>query len=278
MVVEDAERLAWEHCRSTTVCQRRWGVLCAVLLGAALVCVLDGLQALRRSEADLVELLPGGAAAVSGPLAVRNPARGDVQADFSPDTGALTFELDGFFAGYIFGSGMWRGVVRADAAAAPGRRVLRVRFRGTSARAMQRYPVCIYADEAAMRAASLSFIRRLTGQSPFLPAAAFCAFGLLTGLAVFFLGQRRIRHLAALGCGEVVAVRQEGQTVRLWCLLYTLRAPAVGSMCALLDMQGALLGEARVDAVRKGTLEMSMAFAARNVRPGCLARLRSRLA
>ena len=50
MVVEDAERLAWERCRSTTVCQRRWGVLCAVLLGAALVCVLDGLQEIGRAH------------------------------------------------------------------------------------------------------------------------------------------------------------------------------------------------------------------------------------
>lgn len=260
----------WEQCQLTTKRQHWWGTLCALLLALALGCVLDGLQALRRNEANLLELLPGESVAVSGPIAIRNPTSGDILTRFSPEEASLSFSFDGFFTGYIFGSGMWRGKVLADAGARPGRYILHVRFRGTPGSAVQRYPVRIYADADDMRAASFSCIRRFVGQNPFMLAAGFCVVGLSTGLVVFLLGQRHIRQLRALGCGEVVMVRREGRNVCLWCLLYGQRAPAPGAQCAVLNSRGEITGRAHITAVRKGTLEMRMADTAYNVAKGCL--------
>ena len=243
-------------------------------LGVALVCVLDGLQSLRRGEADLLELLPGSSAAISGPIAVRNPVTSDVQAKFLPEESPLTFELEGFFTGYVFGSGMWRGRVCADESANPGRYALRVAFRGLPANAVQRFPVRVYADASAMQEASLSFICRYLGMNPFWLAAGCCVAGLLVGLVVFFMGHRRLQQLAALRCGEVVMVRREAQGLCVWCLLYDLRAPATGTCCTVLDMRGTVLGQARVNGVRKGTLEMFMSGHS-NVSAGCLVLLPS---
>lgn len=264
----------WEQCQQTTRHQHWWGMLCALFLALALACVLDGLQALRRSEANLLELLPGESAAISGPIAVRNPTSRDIQTHFSPEEAPLSFSFDGFFTGYIFGSGMWRGKVLADVDALPGRYILHVRFRGTPGSVVQRYPVRLYADADDMRAASFSCIRRFVGQNPFVLAAGFCAVGLSTGLLVFLLGQRHIRQLRALGCGEVVMVRQEGGNVCLWCLLYGQRALAPGAQCAVLNSRGEVAGRAYITAVRKGTLEMQMADTAHDVAKGCLVLLR----
>ncbi|MBQ9405427.1 MAG: hypothetical protein IJU37_01655 [Desulfovibrio sp.] len=262
--------------RHNSICQRRWGMLCALLLGVALVCVLDGLQSLRRGESDLLELLPGTSAAVSGPVAARNPVLTDVKARIVPEEAALGFELEGFFTGYVFGSAMWRGKIFAEENVRPGRYTLRVSFRGTPANAIQRFPVCVYADATAMRVASLSLVNRYAGMNPFLLAATFCAAGLLVGLVVFFLGQRRIVQLAHLACAEVVMVRPEAHGKRLWALVYTLRTPALGVMCSVFDVQGVVLGRAYITGVRKGTLELFTNDDMENVCPGCLALLQSR--
>jgi hypothetical protein len=116
----------WQNCLQTRARQRYWGALCALLLGFALLGILDGLQGLARSGADVIELLPGGSVSISGPLTIKNPVNSDLKAQFAPENPALFYDLEGFFAGYWFGNGMWRGSVRADAVAEPGSYGLKV--------------------------------------------------------------------------------------------------------------------------------------------------------
>lgn len=267
--------VTWHDCCETLKVQRRWGISCTLFLALALVGILDGLQSLRRAEANLVELVAGTSESVSGSLAIRHPLRDDFRASFAPNAPALQFDLEGFFTGYIFGSGMWRGTVRARADAKPGRYILSTTLKGLPARATQRYTVCVYANEDALRSASLSFLQRTTGHNPFLDAAFLGVLGLCTGIVVFLLGQRHIRQLAALGCAEVIMVRPDTKGLRLWCLAYSLRAPALGTWCTVLDAQGTPLGEASLVGVRKGTLEMTMASASPKVSKSCFVRLRS---
>ena len=255
---EDApEARAWRDCRQLRAFQGRWGGVCALLLGLALLCVLDGLQSLRRTERDLLELLPGGSAAVSGPAGLRNPRREDVIAAFDPDAPQLTFAFDRFFTGYLMGGGMWRGQVLAAGDALPGRYRLRVRFRGAPARAAQTFPVIVHADKAARDAASTSYLRRLCGQAPFPLAGTACALGLAAGLAVYAAGRRRQRVLASLGLGEVAAVfRDTAGAPHLRCLTLGCRPPAEGSVCPVLDAGGAFLGEAVAGNARGGMLDL----------------------
>lgn len=280
----------WQDCLQTRARQRYWGALCALLLCFALMGMFDGLQGLARSGADVIEMLPGGSLSISGPLTIKNPVNSDLKAQFTPANPALIYDLEGFFAGYWFGNGMWRGSVRADAEAEPGSYSLKVSFRGAAASTTQHYTVIVHADETAMRAASTSYFRRITGYNPFVLAAGSCGLALLVGVMVFRLGSQYIRQLTTLGCGEIVRVQQDGvhpaqtQSSRIWCLLYGLRAPAKGTPCAVYDAQGMPLGIARAGEANKGTLELNfdsitspvVEAGATNtaVRPGCLVQLR----
>ena len=280
----------WQNCLQTRSRQRYWGALCALLLGFALLGMFDGLQGLARSGAEIIEILPGGSVSISGPLTIKNPVTSDLKAQFSPENPALAYNLEGFFSGYWFGNGMWRGSVRADAAAESGSYNLKVAFKGAAASTAQIYTVIVHADEVAMREASTSYLRRITGYNPFVLAAGFCGLGLLTGVMVFRLGSKYIRQLTDLGCGEIVRVQhapagsEQAQPGRIWCLLYGLRAPAKGTACAVYDAQGVPLGTARAEEAKKGTLELNFDWftsPAVNagapdtaVRPGCLVQLR----
>ena len=285
------EQQAWSDCRQTRSVQRGWGKLCALLLGLALVAMVDGLQGLMRSGSDVLEMLPGNRVTISGPLTIKNPVNSDIRVQFSPAKSGLAFDLEGFFAGYWFGNGMWRANVAADPAAEPGRYDMRVVFHGAPAVTAQHYTAIVYADESSMRSASASFVRRLTGYNPFVLAVGFCGLAMLVGVGVYRLGQSYIRQLAALGCGEIVMVHQEQQggkkesSYHIWCLLYGSRPPAAGTACAVLDENGVNLGVARAGNAKKGTLEMVMenfdgavdetGALSTAVQPGCLVRLRS---
>lgn len=289
-MTELADAVDWDACLGVRARQRFWGTVCAVLLALALLALVDGLQGLARNGSDVLELLPGDSVSLSGPLTVKNPVNNDLRVRFTPQNSLLSYELEGFFAGYWFGNGMWRGRVNADVAARPGRYALQIDFRGAPASAVQRYVVVVHADGAAMRAASPSFARRISGHNPFVLAAFGGVLALLTGLILLRLGCRYIRLLAALGCGEIVRVRWEAPeaggatSFRIWCQLYGLRAPAKGTACAVYDGQGRYLCKARADEARKGSLELTFAMVdcpAENagtppnaVRTGCLVQLR----
>ena len=280
----------WQKCLQTRMRQRFWGAISALLLGFVMLGMLDGLQGLARSGADVIEVLPGGSVPISGPLTIKNPVNSDLKAQFTPETPALVYDLEGFFAGYWFGNGMWRAAVRADALVEPGNYGLKVVFRGAPASTTQNYKITVYADGAAMRAASTSYLRRITGYNPFVLAAGCCGLALLAGVVVYRLGCSYIRQLTNLGCGEVVRVQaetgnaQQARHGHIWCLLYGLRAPASGTLCAVYDAQGAHLGHARVAEAKKGTLELNFdsfastaadaGAASSAVRPGCLVQLR----
>lgn len=290
-MMELADTPDWEACLGVRARQRFWGAICALLLAFALLALVDGLQGLARSGSDVIELLPGDSMPLSGPLTIKNPVNSDLRASFTPPNSLLSYELEGFFSGYWFGNGMWRGRVRADASVAPGRYELHIAFRGAPASASQRYAVVVHADSAAMRAAAPSFLQRVAGHNPFVLAAWVGGLALLTGLVPLYLGCRHIRLLASLGCGEVVRVRCETaaeageQTCRIWCQLYGLRAPARGTACSVYDGQGRYLCNARVAEARNGSLELTFAIVAspaanagtppNAVRTGCLVQLRS---
>lgn len=101
-----------------------------------------------------MDLLPGEAISLSGPSALKNPLDSDVLIRFKPENAPLHFNLEGFFTGYWFGNGMWRGGVQAEPQAEPGSYELRVSFKGAAGQAEQPFVLVVWADEAAGRAGS----------------------------------------------------------------------------------------------------------------------------
>ena len=254
--------------------QHALGLVSGILLAVALLGLFDGLLAEMRAGANQLELLPGESLTLSGPAALKNPVTSDLVARVTPPDAPLRFTLEGFFTGYWFGNGMWRGEIAALPEAAPGRYGLRITFRGAAGQAPQVYTLIVHEDAAARRAASLSFLRRWLDVNPFVLAALCGGLGVLLGAATYAFGRRHVHLLAALGCSEVYRAGMAGEDVRLWCLAARGAAPRPGTVRMVLDREGAIIGEARVEQWRKGSLELTL-LDGRPVPEGCLVCLRA---
>ncbi|WP_298033383.1 hypothetical protein [uncultured Desulfovibrio sp.] len=264
-----------DACRQTRQRQRLVGRVSALLLAVALLGLIDGLLVGMRAGSDHVEILSGQAVFLSGPSALKNPLNSDVQVHFTPENAPLHFNLEGFFTGYWFGNGMWRGEVRAEPQAESGSYELRLSFKGATAQAAQKFVLVVWADEKAQRAGSPSWIRRIAGWNPFMLAAWCAGFGVACSARTYLLGRRYFRLLTELGCGEVFRVSAEGGApCHIWCLASGFGTPRPGGVLQVLDAAGQPLGEARAEKTHKGVLELVMLDDV-SVLPGCLVCLRS---
>lgn len=203
----------WQACRQARRRQRLVGKISAFLLAVALLGLMDGLLAEMRTGSNQVDLLPGEAISLSGPSALKNPLDSDVLIRFKPENAPLHFNLEGFFTGYWFGNGMWRGGVQAEPQAEPGSYELRVSFKGAAGQAEQPFVLVVWADEAAQRAGSPSYIRRIADWNPFILAAWSGALGIVCGVGTYLLGRRYLRLLTELGCSEIFRVSRNSPPV-----------------------------------------------------------------
>ena len=246
----------WQACRQARRRQRLVGKISAFLLAVALLGLMDGLLAEMRTGSNQVDLLPGEAISLSGPSALKNPLDSDVLIRFKPENAPLHFNLEGFFTGYWFGNGMWRGGVHAEPQAEPGSYELRVSFKGAAGQAEQPFVLVVWADEAAQRAGSPSYIRRIADWNPFILAAWSGALGIVCGVGTYLLGRRYLRLLTELGCSEIFRVSRNSPPCRIWCLASGPKAPRPGDLRMVLDADGRPLGEARAEKLHKGVLEL----------------------
>lgn len=253
----------WRQAQRARWNQHFFGCVSGILLAAALLALFDGLIAQLRQGGNELEFLPHQAMTVSGPAVLKNPLASDLVARFTPAGAAFVFELEGFYTGYWFGNGMWRGLIRALPDAAPGTYYLRISFKGASARTAQNYSLKLYENAAAMRAASLSWIRRFLDVNPFILAAWSGAAGLVGGILTYFFGSKYSMRLAQLGLAEVYAV--DAKTGSICCLAPKSLAAGAGAERAVLDKCGNTLGQARVLSWKKG--KMWLAFNGANRLP-----------
>lgn len=248
----------WQAAALARERQHALGLVSGILLAVALLGLFDGLLAEMRGGTNQLELLPGESLTLSGPAALKNPVTSDLVARLTPPDAPLRFKLEGFFTGYWFGNGMWRGEVMAAPDAAPGSYGLRITFKGAIGQAPQVYTLIVHADAAARREASLSFLRRWLDINPFVLAALCGGAGVLLGGATYAFGRRHVRLLAELGCSEVYRSAPAGDNCRIWCLAAKAAAPRPGTLCPVLDSAGTAIGEARVEQWRKGSLELTL--------------------
>ena len=248
----------WHAATLARTRQHALGLVSGVLLAVALLGLFDGLLAEMRGGPNQLELLPGEALTLSGPAALKNPVSSDLVARLTPPDAPVRFSLEGFFTGYWFGNGMWRGEVMAEPGAAPGSYGLRITFKGAIGQAPQVYTLIVHADAGARRDASLSFLRRWFDVNPFVLAALCGGLGVLLGGATYAFGRRHVRLLAELGCSEIYRAGLAGETCRIWCLAAKAAAPRPGTVRMVLDPAGTVIGEARVEQWRKGSLELTL--------------------
>ncbi len=197
--------------------QRLTGILAAVLLILAFAVLADGLLSRMRGGGSYrLEMLPGSSAPISGPMGSAPALESEMRAFPIPVDAPLSFEFQGFFTSYWFGTGMWRGLVHVSETAATGTYALAVGVEGQPSSTFQTYTISVAASSREQDRASLSLVRRYTGFNPFYLAAIFGALGLGTGISGFFLGRRQNRLLQDLGLAEIVRAMPEGKFVRVY--------------------------------------------------------------
>lgn len=246
------ENPLWLRAGSYRNSQRFFGIISGILLACAMIALFDGLLAQMRQGANELELLPGQALTLSGPAVLKNPLASDLVAAFRPAGAPLEFELEGFFTGYWFGNGMWRGKIVAEPGAEAGRYELRISFKGASARTAQNFVVKIFENMTALRDASLSLIRRYLDINPFILAASCGLAGIIAGILTYLAGSRYVKLLLELGLAEIYS--EENGVI--CCLVPKSMAPMPGNERELLDSSGNSLGKARVTGWKKGRLRL----------------------
>lgn len=244
----------WHKVQAERFRQKIFGRISAICLAMALFALADGLIAKMRSGVNELDILPGEQLAISGPAALKNPLASDLAARFTPTDAPLVFTLEGFFTGYWFGSGMWRGIVRAADNAETGLYELQIAFKGTGSQNTQKYLFHVYADAAAMQQGALSLFKRHLGLNAFILAAFFGSIGLICGLITYFYGHSLLKNLHKLGLAEIYWCDAQ----EIMCLAPKTLAPRSGSARMVLNEAGHVLGEARVISYEKGKLRLTL--------------------
>ena len=216
--MSDSSNSFWQALPALKERQRRTGLLAALVLGLAVLVLVDGLQALMRAGSYHLDIVAGQGTMLSGPIGIDKPRDSDLLVSVTPEGAPLSFRLDGFFASYWFGNGMWRGEIVAEQGATPGTYALSVRGRGTPASATQRYEVTVWSDAASLRQGAYSLTVSLLGFNPFWLSGILACIGVVPGLLSFLSGRRIVRLLWYAGFSEVfrTEARKDG-SLMLWC-------------------------------------------------------------
>lgn len=249
----------WQGAVTSRTAQRFLGYISGFFFLVALVALFDGLIAEMRQGTTTLDLLRGGEIVISGPSALKNPVISDLCHVFTPKDAPLEFELDGFYTGYWFGNGMWRGKITAKQDAEPGKYHLRVFFKGAAGQGAQNYDLRVFVDAAAMRAASLSLIRRKLDINPFILAAITGILGILLGIATYCFGRRYLSFLRKLGLAEIYHSKRQAGQYYIFCLTHPGPwTPKPGNVRMVLAPDGTQIGEARAEKLNKNKLVLNM--------------------
>jgi hypothetical protein len=236
------------------------GKACGLFCLLASLAVLDGLIAKFREPANVLHVLPADVVDIDGPIP-ENIKRTEAltYTGDSPDL-AVAFEV--IHPAYFLGGNMWRGRLSVGKNLAPGKYTVTVRPKDyPPAKPGYDFRVVVYADALSQRRAFQSLIKRQTGRSPYLAAAAFVPL-IFISLGMVYLLSRRIDLLQAeSGVAEIYRVARDEGGFLVTFGLGTEHGVRPGDQLFLLDPEGNYVGTIQVqessdhDAVALATLD-----------------------
>ena len=171
------------------------GWLAAGLCLSAAVALADSFVSSVRTGPNTFSVPAGGTESLSGPLPVEAKDAQDMAV--SIDRPGVTLDITTQTQGFWMGNRMWQGTLTAAPDAAPGMTTVVLRGPGGDAASPpQPFFIHIFADEAALKAASESHFVRLAGLSPMAAAGYLLAAACLVGCGVY-LASRRLEAIWA---------------------------------------------------------------------------------
>jgi len=254
--------------KQTSSWRKMVGKACALFCLLASLAVVDGLIAKFREPVNVLHVMPGDEADIDGPIP--ESVKGPEALTFASDSPDLSVAFQAVHAGYFLGGNMWRGRLLAGRNLPPGKYTVTVRPKDyPPAKPGYQFRVVVYPDVLSQRAAFRSVIKRQTGISPYLLAAALLPLIGITLGAVYLLS-RRIEFLQGkAGLAEIHHVAREEGHYLLGFGLGANHGVSPGDQVTLLDPEGNYVGTAAVqqssdwDSVGLATLD-------RDIRPGYL--------
>ena len=254
--------------RQASAWRKLVGQACALFCLLASLAVVDGLVAKFREPVNVLHVLPGEEADIDGPIPEN--IKSTEALTYTSDARDLVVTFKVIHPGYFMGGNMWRGSLTVGRNVAPGKYTVTVRPRDYPAnKPGYQFRVVVYPDALSQRSAFQSTIKRQTGFSPYLVAAAFLPLIFITLGGVYFLSQRLDTLQAEIGRAEIYRVaRSEGQCLVTFGL-GTEHGVHPGDQVTLLDPEGNFVGTVLVqessaqDSVGSVNLD-------RDIRPGYL--------
>jgi hypothetical protein len=242
------------------------GKACALFCLLASLAIIDGLVAKFREPVNVLHVLPGDEVAIDGTIPENIKSTADLT--YTSDSRDLAVNFIVIHPGYFMGGNMWRGRLTVGSNLAPGKYTVTVKPKADpAAKPGYQFRVVVYPDPLSQRQAFQSAIKRQTGFSPYLVAAA-CAPLILISLAAVYLLSQRIDSLQEKeGRAEVYRVNWNEGQYQVTFSLGTEHGVNPGDLVTICDPEGNYVGMVKVqessaqDAVGLITVD-------RDVRPG----------
>ena len=243
------------------------GKACALFFLLASLAILDGLVAKFREPANVLHLLSGDEVEINGYLP-ENIKKTD-ELTYDSNSSDIHVAFDAIHSGYYLGGNMWRGRLLAGKNLSSGNYTVTVRPKNFTRDKGTRFQVLVYANPQSQQAAYKSTIRRLTGRSPYLVAAAFLPL-ILISMGLVYLLSRRIEVLQAeKGLAEIYQVIKGQGNYQITFGLGNKHGIKVGDRFNLLDPDGNPVGSAVVERTSDQS-SVALATASRKIEPGFL--------
>lgn len=213
------------------------GWIAAAFCLCAATALADSFVNSFRTGPNTFSIILGGEESLSGPLPVEAPDASSMVV--SIDHPGLTFDVTTQTQGFWMGNRMWQGVLKATPEAKPGLATVILRSPGgDTAAPVQPFFINIYADQAALNAASNSNSVRLLGLSPMTVAAYCLILASLAGLCVYLTSRRLEAIWTKLGKAVVYMTKKTPDGLLISFGLGTDQGLSTGASVAVHDESG----------------------------------------
>jgi len=212
---------------------RKWiGLAGTVLCVFFLLSVFDAIIVRGRQPSNYLSCLPGRSLAVTAPLPEKTGNTEELT--YLTDSEEVRAVFDGVQTGFWVGGRMWRGRIVVGPRAQPGLHEVKVSVRdGTGVPSTFR--VEVFMDGRRLRGASLSYIRRYFGASPWTAAILLGSLIVPTFGVVFFYSERASRLMEREGKAEIWRVEEVEKGYEVHFGLGLNQGIRQGEVLALLD-------------------------------------------
>jgi hypothetical protein len=216
----------------------RAAALCCVVF---FLSVLDGVISHFGQSPNDVKLLPGASANINGPA--KDNIRETRELEYVTTSEVLNLSFEKVHTGYWMGGRMWRGVLTASPAAAPGEYSVTVRSKNEPAeQPITVFRITIYREAAGLQNSSASVIERNAGYSPWYPAGLFFVLTALLFGTVYLLSTQRERLMRREGRADIYRITKKDDGHEVAFSLGISHGLQVGSSLRLLDEDGVPAG------------------------------------